>query len=160
MIYLDNCATTEVDIDVADSAYKMMTECYGNASSPYGYQVAQVIAAPTERVFFTSGGTEANNLAIQGSLGTFATKGKIITTSIEHSSVLDACKYMGLQGYEVVFVSPRNGKIEAKDIIDQVDKDTRLVSVMAVNNETGEILPVKEISYGVKKKESKGIFSL
>lgn len=76
MIYLDNCATTEVDIDVADSAYKMMTECYGNASSPYGfgrdalhkitearYQVAQVIAAPTERVFFTSGGTEANNLA-------------------------------------------------------------------------------------------------
>lgn len=171
MIYLDNCATTEVDIDVADSAYKMMTECYGNASSPYGfgrdalhkitearYQVAQVIAAPTERVFFTSGGTEANNLAIQGSLGTFAAKGKIITTSIEHASVLDACKYMGLQGYEVVFVSPRNGKIEAKDIIDQVDKDTRLVSVMAVNNETGEILPVKDISYGVKKKNPKVYF--
>ena len=93
-------------------------------------------SSPNRKSFFTSGGTEANNLAIQGSLGTFAAKGKIITTSIEHASVLDACKYMGLQGYEVVFVSPRNGKIEAKDIIDQVDKDTRLVSVMSVNNET------------------------
>lgn len=171
MIYLDNCATTQVDDDVAYAAYKMMTECYGNPSSPYGlgrdtlrkitearHQVAQVIAAPTERVFFTSGGTEANNLAIQGSLGAITSKGKIITTTIEHASVLDTYKYMESQGYEVVFIPPRNGRIEAKDIIDQVDENTRLISVMAVNNETGEILPVKEIVRGVKKKNPNTYF--
>lgn len=171
MIYLDNCATTEVDDNVAYTAYKMMTECYGNPSSPYGlgrevlhritearYHIAQVIAAPTERIFFTSGGTEANNLAIQGGLGIHGIKGKIVTTTIEHSSVLDAFNYMGLQGFDVVMVPPRNGIIQAEDIIDQVDENTRMVSVMAVNNETGEILPIKEIAMGVKKKNPEVYF--
>ena len=85
MIYLDNCATTAVDEDVAYAAFEMMRKFYGNPSSPYGlgrevlrrvtearHQVAQVIGAPTERLFFTSGGTEANNLALQGTLAALA----------------------------------------------------------------------------------------
>ena len=165
MIYLDNSATTQVDADVAKSAYEIMTECYGNPSSPYllgreallrltsaRHQVAQVISAPTERLFFTSGGTEANNLAIQGVMSQTCGKGKMITTAIEHSSVLASSKEMAAQGCEVVFVNPRDGYIHAEDIIDEVDEKTTLVSVMVVNNETGEVLPVKEIVEGVKKK--------
>lgn len=171
MIYLDNCATTEVDEDVAYAAFEMMREFYGNPSSPYGlgrtalrkitearHQVAQVIGAPTERLFFTSGGTEANNLALQGTLAALEKKGRIITTTIEHASVLDTCKYLKGQGYDVVFVSPRNGRIHAEDIIDAVDENTQIVSVMAVNNETGEILPIQKIAQGIKAKNPKVLF--
>lgn len=171
MIYLDNCATTEVDEDVAYAAFEMMREFYGNPSSPYGlgrtalrkitearHQVAQVIGAPTERLFFTSGGTEANNLALQGTLAALEKKGRIITTTIEHASVLDTCKYLKGQGYDVVFVSPRNGRIHAEDIIDAVDENTQIVSVMAVNNETGEILPIQKIAQGIKAKNLKVLF--
>lgn len=168
MIYLDNSATTQVDDDVAEIAYEMMTECYGNPSSPYMLgrdallritsarnQVAKVISAPTERLFFTSGGTEANNIAIQGTMLRRGMKGKIITTAIEHSSVLDCSRRMQELGCEAIFVYPRNGRIHAEDVIREVDQDTVLVSIMAVNNETGEVLPVKEIFEGVKRKNPK-----
>lgn len=171
MIYLDNCATTQVDEEVAYAAYEMMEKYYGNPSSPYGlgretlrkitearHQVAQVIAAPTERIFFTSGGTEANNLAIQGTLNAAAQKGKIISTTIEHASVLDTYKHMASQGYEVELIRPRDGKIQAEDIINAVDEKTQLVSVMAVNNETGEILPVQKIFRGIKAKNPYTLF--
>lgn len=171
MIYLDNCATTAVDEDVAYAAFEMMRKFYGNPSSPYGlgrevlrrvtearHQVAQVIGAPTERLFFTSGGTEANNLALQGTLAALNKKGRIITTTIEHASILDTCKYLKKQKYDVVFVPPQNGRIHAKDIIDAVDENTQIVSVMAVNNESGEILPIKEIAKGIKKKNPRVIF--
>lgn len=167
MIYLDNSATTQVDEDTARTACQIMTEIYGNPSSPYmlgrdalgrltaaRHQVAQVIGAPARRIFFTSGGTEANNLAIRGSVlgGRGKVKGRIITTAIEHSSVLASCRSLEEEGYEAVLIRPRNGRIQAGDVIDAVNEDTLLVSVMAVNNETGEWLPVEEIAKGVKEK--------
>lgn len=169
MIYLDNSATTQVDEDAARTAYKVMTEVYGNPSSPYmlgrdalgwltaaRHQVAQVIGAPARQLFFTSGGTEANNLAVRGSVLTAREKGKkrgkIVTTAIEHSSVLESCRSLEAEGYETVFIRPRDGRINARDMIDAVDGNTLLVSVMAVNNETGERLPVEEIARGVKQK--------
>ncbi|MEF9945544.1 MAG: cysteine desulfurase family protein [Lachnospiraceae bacterium] len=166
MIYLDNSATTKVDQDVAEIAVRMMTREFANPSSPYllgrdalqfitqaRYHIAKVISAPTRRIFFTSGGTESNNLAIQGSVKNQKKFGnKIITTAIEHSSVRETCEHLAKEGYEVSFVKPRNGRIQAEDVIHQVDANTILVSVMAVNNETGEILPVKEIVKGVREK--------
>lgn len=168
MIYLDNSATTQVDEDVAQAAYEMMTIYYGNPSSPYMLgrdalqkltaarnHVAKVISAPTNRIFFTSGGTEANNLAVLGVMSQTGMQGRLITTSIEHSSVLDSSRKVQQMGGEVIFVPPRDGRIQAEDIIKEVDENTRLVSVMAVNNETGEILPVKDIIEGVKRKNPK-----
>ena len=169
MIYLDNSATTQVDQDVAGTACEVMTEVYGNPSSPYllgrdalgrltaaRQQVAQVIGAPTRQIFFTSGGTEANNLAIRGSVLAARKegrlRGRIITTAIEHSSVLESCRSLEEEGYEVVFIRPRDGRIQADDVIGAVNQDTLLVSVMAVNNETGERLPVEEMFAGVKQK--------
>lgn len=169
MIYLDNSATTQVDEDVARAAFEAMTVNYGNPSSPYmlgrdaltlltqaRHQVAQVIGAPTRRLFFTSGGTEANNLAVRGSLLADREQarkgGRVVTTAIEHSSVLASCRSLEEEGFEAVFVSPRGGRIRAEDVIAAVDEHTRLVSVMAVNNETGERLPVEEIARGVKEK--------
>ncbi len=168
MIYLDNSATTQVDEDVARAAFEAMTVNYGNPSSPYmlgrdaltllvgRHQVAQVIGAPTRRLFFTSGGTEANNLAVRGSLLADRDQarkgGRVVTTAIEHSSVLASCRSLEEEGFEAVFVSPRSGRIRAEDVIAAVDENTRLVSVMAVNNETGERLPVEEIARGVKEK--------
>lgn len=170
MIYLDNSATTQVDKDIAQVSYEMMTEYYGNPSSPYMFareallrmtsarnQVAKVISAPTDRIFFTSGGTEANNIALQGVMAHFNFKGKLITTQIEHSSIIDSSKKMERLGCEVVYVAPQDGRIQAKHIIEQVGEDTRLVSVMAVNNETGEMLPIEEIVKGVKKKNPQTI---
>ena len=169
MIYLYNSATTQVDQDVAGTACEVMTEVYGNPSSPYllgrdalgrltaaRQQVAQVIGAPTRQIFFTSGGTEANNLAIRGSVLAARKegrlRGRIITTAIEHSSVLESCRSLEEEGYEVVFIRPRDGRIQADDVIGAVNQDTLLVSVMAVNNETGECLPVEEMFAGVKQK--------
>lgn len=169
MIYLDNSATTQVDEDTARVACEIMTELYGNPSSPYmpgrdalrrmtsaRHQVAQVIGAPARQIIFTSGGTEANNLAIRGSVLAARkkgrTRGRVVTTAIEHSSVLASCRSLEEEGYEAVFVRPRNGKIQADDVIAAVNEDTLLVSVMAVNNETGERLPVEEIARGVKRK--------
>ena len=169
MIYLDNSATTQVDEDTAMAAYQSMTETYGNPSSPYllgrealgcltsaRHQVAQVIGAPARRIFFTSGGTEANNLAVRGSILSLRkcgkTRGKIVTTAIEHSAVLDSCRSLKEEGYDTEYIRPERGRVTSGDIIDAVDKDTLLVSVMAVNNETGERLPVEEIAKGVKEK--------
>lgn len=166
MIYFDNSATTKVDQDVAEKAMEMMLECYGNPSSPYllggealerltqaRFYIAQVISAPTSSIYFTSGGTESNNLAIMGTVYGNPGKGKkIITTSIEHSSVKDVFKYLQSEGYEVVYIDPRLGKIQVEDVIAAVDDNTLLVSVMGINNETGEVLPIKAITEGVKKR--------
>lgn len=168
MIYLDHSATTQVDKDVAQIAMEMMVDCFGNPSSPYllggealerltqaRFHIAKVISACTKNIYFTSGGTESNNLAIMGTLKAYPKLGKkIITTAIEHASVKDVFNFLKEEGYEVVFVRPRNGIIQAQDIIDQVDDQTALVSTMAVNNETGEILPIRSIVEGVKKRNS------
>ena len=168
MIYFDNSATTRVDPDVARCAAEVMTENFGNPSSLHyvgvqAYQalnvarnqIAKMLGAKTSCIVFTSGGTESNNLAIQGGAAANLSSGRhIVTTAIEHSSVLGACKALEAQGFRVTYVrpDPASGRIRAEDIIHAVDQETALVSCMAVNSETGELLPVREMIQGVRRK--------
>ena len=168
MIYFDNSATTRVDPDVAQAAVEAMTENFGNPSSLHyigvqAYQalnvarnqIAKMLGARTSCIVFTSGGTESNNLAIQGGAAANLSAGKhIVTTAIEHSSVLGACNALEGQGYRVTYVrpDPASGRIRAEDFINAVDEETALVSCMEVNSETGELLPIKEIIQGVRRK--------
>ena len=161
-VYLDYNASAPIDNGVVDFMMDIYKNNIGNADSrthDYGdnartivenarKQVALLLDIPSEDVFFTSGATESNNIAIQG-LREYAEKtGKkhIITTSIEHKAVLETAKHMREHGYRVDFVSPdRTGRVSADEVINLVDDDTLLVSIMHVNNETGAIQPVKEI---------------
>lgn len=161
-VYLDYNASAPIDNRVVDFMMDIYKNNIGNADSrthDYGdnarvivenarKQVALLLDVPSEDVFFTSGATESNNIAIQG-LKEYAEKtGKrhIITTSIEHKAVLETAKYMSDHGYRVDFVSPdHTGRVSADEVIGLVDDDTLLVSIMHVNNETGAIQPVKEI---------------
>ena len=161
-VYLDYNASAPIDNGVVDFMMDIYKNNIGNADSrthDYGdnartivenarKQVALLLDIPSEDVFFTSGATESNNIAIQG-LREYAEKtGKkhIITTSIEHKAVLETAKHMRDHGYRVDFVSPdRTGRVSADEVINLVDDDTLLVSIMHVNNETGAIQPVKEI---------------
>lgn len=161
-VYLDYNASAPIDNRVVDFMMDIYKNNIGNADSrthDYGdnarvivenarKQVALLLDVPSEDVFFTSGATESNNIAIQG-LREYAEKtGKkhIITTSIEHKAVLETAKNMRDHGYRVDFVSPdRTGRVSADEVIYLVDDDTLLVSIMHVNNETGAIQPVKEI---------------
>lgn len=167
-VYLDNSATTRTDRRVADRIYEMLTVSYGNPSSLHGmgaeayqclgtarHQVAKMISAGTSNIYFTSGGTESNNLAILGGArGNREAGSRLVTTRIEHSSVAAPFTCLEKNGYTVTRVGPRaeSHRMAAEDIIDAVDQDTSLVSFMYVNNETGEILPVKEMVEGIRKK--------
>ncbi|MCI1965787.1 MAG: cysteine desulfurase [Oscillospiraceae bacterium] len=168
MIYFDNNATTSTDRDAAQKAYDIMTGVYGNPSSLHHfgmdafqelgdarYKIARLIGAKTRCVHFTSGGTDSNNMAILGAARANRAKGHhIVTTQIEHGSVLECCSALEKQGFEVTYVQPNpvTRAIEAKDIVHAVRSDTILVSMMQVNSETGEILPLKDVIDGVKKK--------
>lgn len=167
-IYLDNSATTCVSKEAAAAALEIMTNHYGNPSSLHGKgseayralgiarnQIAQLLACTTSHVYFTSGGTEANNLAVIGASLKFCKKGsKIVTTAIEHHSILESFAYLESLGYKTEYVKPNpvSHRIEAKDIVDAVDENTVFASFMYVNNETGEILPAKKIIKGIKAK--------
>lgn len=171
--YLDNSATTRVLQLAAKKALQIMTECYGNPSSLHtkGMQaeqelinarkiIADSIKAKETEIYFTSGGTEANNTAIFGTAKAKARQGKkIVTTAIEHSSVLEACEALQKQGYEVVYLAPNeNGIVTEEALENAVDSDTILVSVMAVNNETGAVMPIEHISKIIKNKKSNALF--
>lgn len=171
--YLDNSATTRVSQLAAKKALQIMTECYGNPSSLHtkGMQaeqelikarkiIADSIKAKENEIYFTSGGTEANNTAIFGTAKAKIRQGKkIVTTAIEHSSVLEACEALQKQGYEVVYLTPNeNGIVTAQALENAVDSDTILVSVMAVNNETGAVMPIEHISKIIKNKKSNALF--
>ena len=158
--YLDNSATTAVSAAAAEKAFKVMTEIYGNPSSLHtkGIEaenelksarnaVAEKLGAQDEEIFFTSGGTEANNLALFGiAEAKKRTCKSIVVSSVEHSSVIEAAKRLEQNGWDVRYVPPReNGKIHPDDVAGQTDGTTALVSVMYVNNETGAIMPVGEI---------------
>ncbi len=168
MIYLDNCATTRVDDDIIEAIGVSMRSDYGNPSSLHHFgmdayrlvndarsRIGNMIGAPTDSIIFTSSGTDSNNLAIFSSLqaSDSGTK-KIVTTAIEHSSVLQVMRQLEKQGYEITYVRPDPilKKIKAQDIIDAVDEDTVLLSFMHANNETGEILPAEEIIKGCREK--------
>ena len=154
--YLDNSATTQVLRPVAERALELMVEEYGNPSSLHtrGFRarqqveearalVAQRLGAQPEEVFFTSGGTEANNLALFGAAQARKRLGnKIVTTAAEHDSILNTCHELERQGFQVVYLKPDGeGHLPEQALADAIDSSTILVSVMLVNNETGAIFP-------------------
>ncbi len=164
--YLDNSATTRVCTAAADAAYKLMTEQFGNPSSLHtlGFRaeqevtaarkaVADLMGARPEQVIFTSGGTEANNLAIFGAVAAHPHDGKhIVTTAVEHASVSAAIDQLERQGYEVTRLVPdQRGCIDAPTIVNACRPDTVLVAVMLVNNETGARFPLEEAVAGIRR---------
>ena len=158
MIYLDNAASAPVHPKALSAAMPFITENFANPSSAHTLgrearlaviaareQCAAVIGAQPEEIYFTSGGTESDNLAVFSALG-FNDKHKIITTEIEHPAILNACKELQQRGFEVVRISPDGeGIVHAEDIAAVIDNNTALVSVMAANNEIGTIQPFAEI---------------
>ena len=167
MIYLDHAATTPVPREVADAMYQVLTEGFGNPSAQYAISremaervaawrktVADALDCPAEALCFTSCGTEGDNWAIQAALWQNRRLGKhIVTTSVEHSAILQPCQWLTQQGYEVTYVAPDGkGNIPAERILAAVRPDTALVSVMLVNNELGTVYPIQEIAQGLKTK--------
>lgn len=165
--YLDNAATTRVCEEAADAAYQMMREEYGNPSSLHALgsqsakqlaaareSVAALMGAAPESVYFTSGGTESNNIALFGAANAKIRRGKrIVSTAVEHASVAATLEQLGKLGWEIVQVKPdANGNIDPAAVADAVDEQTTLVSVMAVNNETGAIHPLEQIVRQVRAK--------
>ena len=165
-IYLDNSATTRVCPEAAEKALELMTQCYGNPSSLHalGFRaeqalsqarqaVAKLLSAQPEEITFTSGGTEANNLAIFG--GAFArchVGRRIVTTQIEHPSVLEPMAQLEKEGWEIVRLAPDAfGRIFPQQIEEAITPDTALVSIMAVNNEIGSILPVEAAARVIRR---------
>lgn len=158
MIYLDHNASTPVDPEVADAVHSALRLNFGNPSSAHGAgvrakaavekaraEVAGCIGASPEEIFFTSGGTESNNLAI---LGAALQKGKghIITSVIEHPSVMNPCRYLEKNGFAVTYVSvDSEGRLAAEEVRKAVRKETILITIMHANNETGVLQPVEEI---------------
>ena len=161
MIYLDNSATTKPCIQAVEAMTKAMTEDWGNPSALYNFgidtarelrsarrQVAAALGAEPDRVFFTSGGTEADNWAVFGTVKRMGKRGKhIITTAMEHHAILNCTKDLEAQGYEVTYLKPDSmGRITVEDLKSALRKDTILVSVMMVNNEVGSVMPISQMA--------------
>ncbi len=165
-VYLDNSATTRVSESAAQKALEAMTENYGNPSSLHTKgmdaeqylidaqkAIAGKIGALPEEILFTSGGTESNNLAVFGTVGARKRIGnRIVTTEIEHHSVLEACEQLAKQGFELIKLKPdSNGVVSENDIYEAVDGNTVLVSIMLVNNEVGSVQPVQAAARAIKR---------
>ena len=159
MIYLDNAASTQVHPQVLDSMMPYLRDNFGNPSSIHRYgrlahkaiekarrQVASLINAEPSEIFFTSGGTESNNTALNG----IANKNpncQIITSSIEHDAILEPCAKLKNNGFELVYLPvDKFGLIKSDDLIKYLSENTRLVSIMFANNEVGTIQPIKEFA--------------
>ena len=161
-IYLDNHATTPVDKRVLEAMLPYFTEQFGNAASishVYGWEaeaavkqsrqiLAEAINASPEEIVFTSGATEANNLAIKGIAEAYFSKGKhIITVKTEHNAILDPCTYLQKLGFDITVLPVKSdGLIDIGDLIKAIRAETILVSVMTANNEIGVIQPIAEIA--------------
>src|SRR5206468_6434871 len=158
-VYLDNNATTPVHPAVLDALHEALADVYGNASSIHKEgqtarrriedareSVARLIGAAARDIVFTSGGTESNNAAIFGAVPSSG-RHHIVTTAIEHPSVLEPVQELERRGHEVTIVpSERTGEVRAERVIEALRPDTRLVAMMLVNNETGVIQPVAEVA--------------
>ena len=159
-IYLDNAATTRVRPEAAEAALRAMTEIYGNASSVHAFgreakkalekaraQVAALIGAKKEEIYFTAGGSEADNWALKGAAHALCGKGRhIVTTAVEHHAVLHTCKALEKEGFEVTYLPvDEYGRVTAEQVEKALRPDTILVSVMAANNEVGTLEPIAEI---------------
>ena len=165
-VYLDYSATTPVKKEVLDEMIPYFTEHYGNPSSLYSIaqeskealelarkRVAKLINADTSEVFFTAGGSESDNWALEGVVDALKDKGNhIITTKIEHHAILHTAEFLEKHGIDVAYVGiGEDGRVDPKEIEDAITDKTVLISVMYVNNEIGTIQPIKEISEIAKK---------
>ena len=159
-VYLDHSATTPVRPEVREIIDKFMGERFGNASSLHEFgrearqglnwareQVATAIGANPSEIYFTSGGTEADNLAVLGVAWANQERGRhIITSSIEHHAVMDACKFLETKGFRVTYLPVDAKGVVSLEKLDQVlDEETILISIMQANNEIGSLQPIKEI---------------
>ncbi|MBP3659808.1 MAG: cysteine desulfurase [Oscillospiraceae bacterium] len=166
MIYLDNSATTKPCAEAVEAMTLALTENWGNPSALYGFgidmakqlrtarmQVAAALGAEPDRVFFTSGGTEADNWALFCAARRFGKKKKhIITTAVEHHAILNALKELESQGFEVTYLQPDGeGRVTLAELKAALRKDTFLVSVMMVNNESGAVMPIAQMAKLVHK---------
>ncbi|MGC2239055.1 MAG: cysteine desulfurase NifS [Pyrinomonadaceae bacterium] len=170
-VYLDNSATTPIDKQVVEAMLPFLTEKFGNASSIHFFgqearaaidkarhQVAGIINARPAEIVFTSGGTEANNLAIRGLIEANEKYGKhIITSQIEHSAVKEVCLDLEKRGFEVTYLPVyEDGIVRVEDVKNAVREDTVLISIMTANNEIGTIQPVEEIGRFVRELRAGG----
>ena len=159
-IYLDNAATTRTAPEVVDAMLPYFSQFYGNPSSVYSLAneskkavadareiIAESIGAQKQDIYFTAGGSEADNWAIKAAAEAYASKGKhVITSAIEHHAVLHTCQYLEKKGYEVTYVGvDENGILKLDELKAAIRPDTILISVMFANNEIGTIQPIKEI---------------
>ena len=166
MIYLDNSATTKPCQEAVEAMTLALTENWGNPSALYDFgidtarmlrsarhQTAAAMGAEPDRVYFTSGGTEADNWAVFGSVKRMGKRGKhIVTTSLEHSAILNCMKVLEEQGYEVTYLKPdAQGRITLDSLKGALRRDTILVSIMMVNNEVGSVQPIAQMAKYVHK---------
>lgn len=171
--YLDNSATTRVCKEAADAAYDAMLNAYGNPSSLHAVgfaadkllakargQVAKKIGCQPEELYFTSGGTESNNISIFGAVESLKRRGnRIVTTEIEHPSVLTPMKELEKQGFEVIYLhAGEDGCVKEEDLYEAVNDKTILVSMMAVNNEVGSIQPINTVKRAIKRAGAPALF--
>lgn len=166
-VYLDHSATTPVRPEVAELMLTYLTTHFGNPSSIHSFgreakkaqeiareQVAGLIGANPQEIIFTSGGTEADNLAVIGVAQAYSKKGKhLITSTIEHHAVLDTFEYLEKQGFKVTYIPvDSEGMVDPEDVEKAITDETTLISIMHVNNEVGTIQPIEEIGRIAKSK--------
>ena len=167
LIYLDNAATTKTRPEVVEAMLPYFTEYYGNPSSVYDFSteskkavnharetIAQSLGAKTNEIYFTAGGSEADNWALVATAEAYGNKGKhIITTKIEHHAILHTCQYLEKRGYEVTYLDvDENGVVKLDELKKAIRPDTILISVMFANNEIGTIEPIREIGEVASRK--------
>ena len=173
MIYLDNSATTKPCQEAVEAMTKALTENWGNPSALYDFGIdtarllrsarqktAAAMGAEPDRVYFTSGGTEADNWAVFGSVKRMGKRGKhIITTTIEHSAILNCMKVLEEQGFEITYLKPNAlGQITLDALKEALRPDTILVSIMMVNNEVGSVQPIAQMAKYVHRVNPDTIF--
>ena len=160
LIYADNAATTQLDIDAFEAMKPYLLGEYGNASQPYSFArtakkalknsreiIAQCIGAQPEEIFFTSGGTESNNWAIKGTAFSVSTKHAFMTSVIEHHAILRPCADIESMGYPVSYLPVDcTGTVDVRTLSEYINSDTRLVSIMTANNEIGSIQDISALA--------------
>ena len=166
LIYLDNAATTKTSVEVVAAMLPYFTEYYGNPSSVYEFAseskkavsnarrtIAETLGAQENEIYFTAGGSEADNWALKATAEAYQSKGKhIITTKIEHHAILHTAEYLEKRGFEITYIGvDENGVVKVDELEKAIRPDTILISVMFANNEIGTIQPIKEIGEIAKK---------
>ena len=161
MIYFDNSATTKPCREAVEAIAQALTSGWGNPSALYTFgieaagqlracrvKVASALGAEPDRVFFTSGGTEADNWAIFGTIKRMGKRGRhIVTTAVEHHAILNCMKQLEAQGFQVTYLQPdKEGNISLESLRQALRRDTILVSIMMVNNETGAVMPISQMA--------------